>query len=526
MSTQRPNESRRGLLLSALLALMFTHPGPMSAQTPTPPELSFVTCDIALSGGSITPAPVAITANDFNRDGAPDLAVVDPANNDVIVMLTDRNAFRTGNCHGALTSLIVGVPTGAVAIASGDLDQNGTIDLVVAIQQSGVVVLRGNGSGAFTAENLRTAGPDPRAVAVADVDGDSRPDIVVGSGFGNSITILYGRSDAGFDKSAPITVDGPVAFLVARDFRGSFETDFNQDAFVDLAAGSNANGQLSVLLQDPTVQDRTVAQRFAALFPFDVGVAPTAMVAGDFDSNGTVDLAVTSGGSSGVLTLLLNEFFPGGEVSFNQGTVSGVLHSPSALAAADLDRDSKLDLAVANQENNTVTLLRGDGEGGMTPVENACGLSDSDLGPCEVGPAPVALVLADVDGDGRDDVITANQSGGTISVLLSSRPEATPTSTPLPTSTRTGTATQTGTPTATPTERPTSTVTSTPLPTKTVRPSFTPTVSPTPTSECFAAGVCVQGSGCGIEAETRSPASAWWLLPAAFALLLRRRRPQ
>jgi len=523
MNTHRPDDYARALIAPALLAFVLAGISPVRGQTQTIP--GFVNCDIALApAGSTAPAPVAIAAEDFNRDGVPDLAVVDAANNQVFVILTNRSAFRSGDCQGATTTSSVSINTGPVAIASGDLDRSGTIDLAVAAQ-TGVVILRGNGSGGFTADTPLNAGPDPRAVAIADVDGDGRPDIVVGSGFGNTgITILYGRLSGGFDAGSSISVDGPVAFMVV--------DNFNNDGFLDIAAGSNVSGNVSVLLQNSDTP-----RTFGPLISFPVGVAPTAMVAGDFDGDGAIDLAVTSGGSAGVLTILLNDFSLDGDVSFTPVSVPASLNDPTALAIDDFDRDSNLDLAVANQGSGTVTFFLGDGEGGMTPVANACGLPGIALGPCPVGAGAAAIVpsaldlaqpehvLADLDGDGRNDVVTANQNAASISVLLSSRPAATPTATPTATATSTSTVTPSATATDTPTETPTPTCTSTPTSTRTRTATFTFTMTPTPGAHCVG-GFCVQGQGCNIGRNAElTAASSWWWLPAVM-FWLRRRRPQ
>ncbi len=468
----------------------------------------YVVCDIAFTPGT---QPVAIAKGDFNRDGAPDLAVVDKVGSQVIVMLTNRAAFRAGNCDGATTNSTVSVTGAPLAIAAGDLDQNNTVDLVVA-GPNGISILRGNGSGGFTPDaSPPDAGPDLRAVAIADVDGDGRLDIVVGSGQGHSVTVLYGQASGGFTVSPSILVDGNVAFLVL--------ADFNNDSFLDIAAVSDVKNTASVRLQNPSTP-----RTFTNLDPFDVGVGPSAMVAGDFDNDGAIDLAISNGGSNGMLSLLLNDFPTTGEVSFTSNLIADSLPDPEALVADDFNRDSNLDVAVANQGDQSVTFFTGDGTGGMTEVTKACGLPGTVADVCTVGEGSVAIAIADVDGDGLNDVITANQGRGSISILLSSQPAATPTPTKTATATATSTALPTGTPTATPTTTPTPTQTATPTSTRTPQPTFTFTITPTPTSECFAAGVCVSGSGCDVESTTSAPASrGWWLLPGLVVWWMRRR---
>jgi hypothetical protein len=468
----------------------------------------FVNCDVALPSGAV---PIAMAADDFNGDGGADIAVLDKANSRVVVLLTNPRAFASGNCVGATTTSTVSLSGVPSAIAAGVIDTTGVVDLVIAIPSApGVSILRNNGSGNFTPDtSLVSTGNDPQAVTVADVDGDGRPDIVVGSGSGRSVTVLYGQKTGVFVLSPSISVDGSVAFLLVEDL--------NNDSFRDIAAGSNVSGQVSILLQQ-----RSAPRTFEPVRSFIAGDAPTSMVADDFNNDGANDLAVTSGGSS-TLGVFLND----GSGGFRDvpDATANTGQGPIAMVTGDFNHDSKPDLAVATQGDSTVTFYLGDGTGAMTEFPNACGLPGVTLGPCLTGGGPVAMVLGDVDGDRRDDVVTANQDPASVTVLLSSRPAATPTFTATPTPTSTGTATPTATPTDTPTDTPTPTCTPTPTPSRTPKPTFTFTITPTPGAHCIG-GVCVQGPGCSIGRNAGTTASAgWWWLPAVM-FWLRRRQPQ
>jgi hypothetical protein len=479
------------------------------AQTPTPAPLAgFVDCSVALPPGAV---PIAMAVGDFKGDGGADLAVLDRTNKQVVVLLTTPQAFASGNCLGATTTSTVSFGETPSAIAAGVLDTTGVVDLVVAIPSvPGVSILRNNGSGSFTPDSsLISTGEDPQAVAIADVNGDGQPDIVVGSGSGRSVTVLYGKA---FALSPSISVGGSVAFLLVEDF--------NNDSFLDIAAGSNVSGQVSILLQQ-----RSVPGEFQPVRSFAAGEAPTSMVAGDFDNDGAPDLVVTRGDST--LGVFLNDG-NGGFSDVPAATVD-TGSGPVAILADNFNPDVNLDVAVATQGNDAVTFYLGDGTGAMSEFSNACGLPGVELGTCLTSGIPVAMVLGDVDGDRRGDVMTANQNPAptpaSISVLLSSRPAATPTFTPTPTPTSTGTATPTATATDTPTETPTPTPTATPTPSRSPRPTFTFTVSPTPGPHCVG-GICVQGPGCRIGRSAGTTASAgWWWLPVVMFWLLRR-RPQ
>ncbi|HVO27515.1 MAG TPA: VCBS repeat-containing protein [Candidatus Margulisiibacteriota bacterium] len=504
-----------------VLCLAIALADPAVAQS-LPPIPGFVRCDISFPNvpGS------AITAGDFNHDGNPDLAIVDGTNSQVLVAITNPNRFAAGDCNNATTSNKLAVSTGPTAIATGDLDLNGTLDLVVGVQ-TGVSILRGDGNGGFSVETPFAAGTDPQAVAVCpvpagqsgcqtDVDQDGIPDIVVGNGSGNSVSILYGRSSGTsvtYLPAVPLPVDGPVTFMVVQDF--------NKDSFVDIAAGSRGTGKVTIFIQDPT-QLRTDPARFPVAGFFNAGVAPTAMVAGDFNGDGAPDLAVTSGGTTGRLALFLNQLPANPTVPFVMGkdVLTGV--SPAAVGADDFNGDFALDAVVANQGDGTLPFFLGDGHGDLALAPGNCrGGVD---GECTVGLSPSGLVLADVDGDGHSDIITTNQDANSISVLLSRRPPETPTptATTTPTITPTSTATSTATPTVTPTPSATTTPTATATPTP--QQTLTPTITPTFTPVCFGS-VCVQGSGClNVDPGSTKRGGLWLLAPALLWLICRRGR--
>lgn len=470
------------------------------AQQPIP---GFVRCDIPL----VAVAPIAIAADDFNRDGNPDLALVDRTNGQVVVLLTDRGRFVVGDCLAATNGSNIPVSGAPIAIAAGDLDLDNAVDLAVGAQP-GVIILRGNGKGGFVAEAPLFAGSNPQAVAVADVDGDGRPDIVVGNEDG--VSILYGRTTGGFDRAVTLPVGGPVTFIAVEDL--------NKDSLVDVAAGSKLTGEVTVFLQ-------RASRSFSDLAAFSVGVAPTALVPGDFDGDGTPDLAVTGGGSSGTVTVFLSAL-PGNETQPFRGLTPVITGpSPSALAVEDFNRDFDLDVVVTNEGDSTVPFFLGDGAGSLNRASGNCRGANGEPGECTTQAGPHALVLADVDGDGRSDVITVNQTAGSISVLLSSQPPPTPTMTPTATASTTPTASSTPTASPTPTPTPSATATPSATNTNTPRPTATFTITPTPTSQCFAGGVCTQGQSCAINTGTHlGRASGIWLLPAVVLWVVRRRR--
>lgn len=494
---RRDSQQRHAVLVVGWVLWGFARMG--TAQQAVPP---FVRCDVPVAG-----APSAITASDFNQDGNPDVAIVSNATSKVLIRLTNREQFQEGDCIGALSNgSDLSVSSLPVGIAAGDLDRNNTVDLAVAVQQ-GVSILRGTGSGTFTVEAPIPAGLDPQVVAIADVDGDGVADIVVGNGAGNSVSILYGKATGGFELPDSTPVNSAVTAIVVEDL--------NKDGFVDIAAATNL-GDVTVFLQQPSApRCRGSVRRctFNDLPPFPPAgmklVKPTAMDIGDFNRDGTPDLAITSGGSAGELSIFISRLPGDTLMPFVESTsvLTGV--SPSALGIDSLNQDFPRYVVAANRGDSTLAFFLSNGTGGL-------GERIADM----VGNGPQGLVLADVDGDGKSDVITANLEATSISVLLSSEPPPTLTPTLTPTATPTVTATPTSTPTATPTGTPTPSVTPTATVTNTPTVTRVPTITQTATPQCFAGGICVQGPSCAVD-PTAGSNTGVWLLPMIFWVLRR-----
>lgn len=147
------------------------------------------------SGAGVSVGPRGVTIGDFNKDGIPDLAVVN-ANNLAILPGTGAAAF------GAPTTYAVG--QGPYSAATGDFNGDGSPDLVVMNQSShNVGLYRGNGDGTFQPALNFSAGAQPMVAAVADFNGDGKPDIAVSSQMSNDVSLL---TSSGASSSTTVTL--------------------------------------------------------------------------------------------------------------------------------------------------------------------------------------------------------------------------------------------------------------------------------------------------------------------------------
>ncbi len=360
------------------------------------PPVSFA--QAAGSPVAVAPGPYFVAIGDWNGDGVPDLAVASNSANTVVFLLGNGGG---GFIHAG------GVAVGSAprSIAVGDLNGDGTLDLAVANTNSGnVTILLGDGSGGFSQApgSPIAVGSFPISVVAGDLNGDGTLDLAVADFLGNeSVTILIGNGSGGFSQAAgsPIVVGGnPYHIAVG---------DLNRDGALDLAVANNSSGRVTILLG-------TGSGGFmqAAGSPVTVGSAPRFIAVGDLNADGNLDLAVANNASQDV-TILLGS----GSGGFGEAPGSPVagVSSPQSIAVGDLNRDGKLDLAVASFVSDSVTILAGNGSGGFAQPAGS---------PTAVGTRPQSVAVRDLNGDGRLDLVAANNGSNNVSILLNTTTSA------------------------------------------------------------------------------------------------------
>jgi len=230
------------------------------------------------------------------------------------------------------------------------------------------------------------AAAGPQAIAAADLNADGRLDLVVANSGANSVSIYLGNGDGTF--SAPVnypTGNQPVAVAVG---------DFNADGKLDLAVANQTDNTVSILIGNGN-------GAFAGAKTYPTGTSPVALALADVNGDGTLDIA-TANYTANSISILSGV----GDGTFNQHVDYSAGQAPSALAAGDFNADGIIDLAVANDFlGGTVTVLLGSSSGFQSPVSYTTGDS-------------VALVTADLNGDGHLDLAALNRMEQSLSILL------------------------------------------------------------------------------------------------------------
>ncbi len=337
-----------------------------------------------------------VAVGDFNGDGRPDLAVINPSQE------TKKLMIMLGVGDGTFKpAALYDVGPGPVAVAIADLNGDGQQDLALLDgMNSNVTLMYGLRDGTFTAGGSYATALSPTALAIADFNGDGLPDIAVATPSG--ITVLIGVLGGVFQPG--VFYAGGLASSVAVG-------DFNGDGITDIAIGSPNGVGVMLGLGNGAFLPRVD-------YPTGVGGGP--ILVADFNGDGLADIATTAGSS---VSIALSK----GDGTFKNSiqSISGASNAfVQTLAVGDFDGDGKLDLATANfsgtPSGTNISILLGIGNGSFqAPV-----------------PTPLSgvnfAVAADLNGDGVLDLVTA--SLGPIGVLIANpAPVITPPPPPPPT---------------------------------------------------------------------------------------------
>lgn len=361
-----------------------------------------------LPTGQTEYVPDSIAIGDFNRDSKPDIAVANSTPGPISTLTIFLNA---GN-RSFFPAQNVPAGENPKSLQAADFDEDGALDLAAADQAGTTVSLwRGDGAGHFDARRTFFVGiPGASGLAAADVNGDGHVDLMASlytyraENGGLNLVVLPGDGTGGFGPPRRFPAGAyPTAIVVG---------DWNRDAKPDLAVANfnsaNSSGEhtISVYLNDGS-------GGFPSIVEYALGPNPIGVETGDFNADGKPDLAAVHsgghpvGGGGGAVFLgngdgTFVRFFT---LPLDPANEAG---QPSSVAAGDFDSDGGLDLAVTRTGAiSDVLVFRGDGTGRFAPPVSF---------PAHLAPQKVRV--GDFDSDRRPDLAITNGRSFDVSILF------------------------------------------------------------------------------------------------------------
>jgi hypothetical protein len=260
----------------------------------------------------------------------------------------------------------------------------------------------GLAQGVSFTTNAYSVSGNPTCVVAADVNGDGKLDLISANfagGYGTTLTELTNNGSGGFGYKATLAVgQGPICVIAA---------DVNGDGKLDLISANF--GSSPFYTNTLTVLTNNGYGVFGSNATLKVGSSPSCVVAIDVNGDGKLDL-ISANRGGGTLTVLTNNgsgIF-GSNATLNAGTV------PAWVTAADFNGDGSVDLVAANYSNNKPPY--GFGNTLTVWTNNVSGIFGSNA-TLTVGSGPFRVTAADINGDGKPDLISANYASKTLTVL-------------------------------------------------------------------------------------------------------------
>lgn len=402
-----------------------------------------------------------LTIGDLNADGKNDIVSTVSVKNGglALVMINKMSSLDFSSTSFDIFTFPTGTYPGAIKIAEIDGDGKPEI-LVVNRESKSFSILKNNFQGiTFDANSFAEKVDFPTAVTdypayidVFDINQDDKPDVMINYGnstfFSSYLNDLYTRPAPIVNAVSPASGNfWSLVTITGKNFSDNKEQNIVSFGTVSAYVVSATSEKLTVYAPPgSTLQPIRVLNkenRLIGTAPIgflntflskpeitlsDINPAvnysgyPTAGIAlGDFNGDGLTDIiTIGDASSSHELNLHLNSSYNYNsnnpkKITFNEYGYEKkfTMSKPaSAVSVADMDQDGQLDVVVADVSSNTITVFRNLGSSGY--LENEYGASKIEL---TTGKKPMNVLLADVDGDGKIDIVTTNYDDNSISVF-------------------------------------------------------------------------------------------------------------
>jgi len=263
----------------------------------------------------------------------------------------------------------------------------------------------------FAAQQAFAVGGYPSAMASADVNADGKPDLIVTNEGDNTVSVLLDQTSLG--DTAP-SYGAQQTFAVGAYPEAVVTADINGDGLPDLVVPSTTDQTVSVLLNTTTPGDSTAS--FASQQTFAVGNYAESVRAMDVNGDGKPDIVVSNYNDQ-TISVLINTTAPGATTpSFADQQVIPLTELPFWMTVADVNGDGKLDIVVSDFASTTISVLLNT----TAPGDSNVSFATEQM--FDAGGSPIAIMAADVNGDGKMDFVVTNSGYFTVSVIINTTP--------------------------------------------------------------------------------------------------------
>jgi hypothetical protein len=288
---------------------------------------------------SVGERPRGANVADFNRDGRPDIVVVNESFADMSIL------FGLGG--GAFLPETI-FPTGAGPrdTVIDDFNRDGAPDIAVAVSgASEIRVFSGDGAGGFSIADY-AAPAAPLTITAADFNNDGAPDLLTSNGFSNTMTLFVNQGDGTFASGA-----SALTLPAQTNTQGAEAGDFNGDGWMDIIVANRESDTIQVFLNNRVTPSPSFALA-TTISPMGIN-GPLRFALADYDRDGDLDAAVAAESLPDQFVVLLNN----GAAIFQVFSTTQV-QGANDVAAGDVDRDGDVDLVILGNFFERFALFR------------------------------------------------------------------------------------------------------------------------------------------------------------------------
>jgi len=342
---------------------------------------------------SSLPGPWSVRAADLDGDGDLDVVSAAGSNPPQVAWFENDGAANLGPQRAISTNA-----TGVRSVFTADVDDDGDIDVLSASEftfGNQIAWYENNGISppSWTEHSISTLTQGARSVFAADLDRDGDMDVLSAS-FDDDTIAWYENNGA----SPPAWTRGVISTL-ADGARSVFAADIDQDGDLDVLSASEVNGNNKVAWYENDGASLLVWTERVVARP----KVPQSVSAADLDNDGDQDLLVASAQDS---TIAWYENHVPSTPAWTFHAISTTAAFALSASAADLDGDGDLDVLSASFNDDKVAWYENDGSVPPSWIERSVA-STAD--------GPAAAVAADLNGDGKPDVLSCSRNDNKVS---------------------------------------------------------------------------------------------------------------